>query len=127
MLLIEKGNFRTPPEPRWGGTLCEMGQRALLIGGWGKTGVTNSDEHFVIDLEPELERNRRLEEEFEAKLEIDRVADETANYADMLSANYEKRPLGHVSGTFLPITLLLQYQLDLTLGRFILTWQSGAV
>ena len=93
MLLNEKGNFRAPPKPRWGGTLCEMGQRALLVGGWGETEVTSSEEHFVIDLEPELERNRRMEDEFEAKLERDRIADETANYADMLSANYEKRAM----------------------------------
>ena len=93
MLLNEKGNFRAPPKPRWGGTLCEMGQRALLVGGWGETEVTSSEEHFVIDLEPELERNRRMEDEFEAKLERDRIADETANYADMLSANYDKRAM----------------------------------
>ena len=93
MLSLEKHSFRRPPSSRWGGTLCTMGQRALLMGGWGAANIINDNDSYVIDLEPELERNRRLEDEFEAKLERERVAEEGANYADLLSANYEKRAM----------------------------------
>ena len=76
MLEKEKSEFCLPPTSRWGNTLCETGQRAILLGGWGTDKICEKDESFMIDLEPELEKNRRLQEEFEAKLERDRLAEE---------------------------------------------------
>lgn len=91
MLTMERESFRPPPSCRFGHTLCTMKKRAILLGGWDDTEITSKEESYVLDMEPELERNRRIEEEFEARLERDRVADETANLADSLSAQYEMR------------------------------------
>jgi len=93
MLTMERESFRSPPSCRFGHTLCTMGKRAILLGGWNEMKIVDKEDTYVVDIEPELERNRRLEEEFEARLERDRVADETANLADSLSTEYEKRML----------------------------------
>ena len=69
MLEKERSELRAPPESRWGLALQSTGQRAILLGGWDQWAVASRhDSTFILDLEQEMERRRRLEDEFQARL-----------------------------------------------------------
>ena len=76
MLYQERDELRDPPRQRWGHSLVCRGQRAYLIGGWTSSAAASREGNLILDFEDELERRRRQELEFNARLERERVAEE---------------------------------------------------
>lgn len=121
MLLKEQHELLNAPLSSWGGAICMMpsagntqweGNRALLHGGWSLRGAygdvcaqagterpvdirenadVTTDCMMVLDLEQELERRRRLEEEFHAKLERDRKEEESRAFQNKIQSLFELR------------------------------------
>jgi hypothetical protein len=65
-LICEQKQSSLSPPAQFGATLTAIRQRALLCGG------LQSDKVLVLELENELEKQRRLQEEFYAKLDKDK-------------------------------------------------------
>jgi hypothetical protein len=121
MLMKEQTELLNPPLSSWGSGICMMpaagnaqweGNRALIHGGWSLNGAygdvcaqagterpadirenadITTDCMIVLDLEQELERRRRLEEEFHAKLERDRKAEESRAFQNKIQSLFELR------------------------------------
>ena len=89
VLYQEREELRDPPRQRWGHTLECSGQRAYLIGGWNSERVAPRQEILILDFEDELERRRRRELEFHARLERERVAEEKKRYEDDIFTKHE--------------------------------------
>lgn len=120
MLLNEQSDLLSPPNACFGMDGCIMGaagnpsgfgNRAIFHGGWNFGGIWGGINHqvlqfgdhenlkckeavnccIVLDLEQEMERRRRLEEEFHAKLERDRIENEKANFQRKVQSLFELR------------------------------------
>ncbi len=89
MLEQEKVHSLEPPGGRFGHTLHTIGQRVLLLGGWEKDKLAHKDKSFILDLEQELEKQRRLEEEFQAKLQRDQLLKESQDITLNLISSHE--------------------------------------
>ena len=76
MLYQERDELRNPPHQRWGHTLVCRGQRAYLIGGWTSFSAAAREDVLILDFEDDLERRRRQELEFNARLDRERIAEE---------------------------------------------------
>lgn len=76
--------------------MTRVGQRGLYLGGWDPEAVVARNEAMTLDLEDELERQRRLDDEFSARLKrekfvlyIDRILSFTKNVIDSLTIIYK--------------------------------------
>jgi hypothetical protein len=85
----ERDELRDPPMHRWGTTLTCIGQRSYLFGGWEHAKASHRNNNLILDFEDELERRRRQELEFHAKLERERVSEESLKYSEKLLTKYE--------------------------------------
>lgn len=89
MLLIERDELRDPPLHRWGCSLAAVGQRAYLVGGWTATRAADREDVLMLDFEDELERRRRQETEFHARLERERRSEEAQKHCHDLLTKHE--------------------------------------
>jgi hypothetical protein len=89
MLLLERDELRDPPVHRWGCSLEGVGQRAYLLGGWTATAAAHRSDILILDFEDELERRRRQEMEFYAKLERERQSEESLRFSHELQTKHE--------------------------------------
>lgn len=68
-----------PPGCRYGHAAVAIGQRIYFVGGWElNRAVGSGAEMIVLDLEQPDERERRLREEFHARLERERRIQEVS-------------------------------------------------
>lgn len=88
-LLQERSALRDPPPHRWGCTLIGQRQRALLLGGWTALEAASHKNMLVVDFEDELERQRRQEIEFLARLERDAIQERVREYGESLVSCFE--------------------------------------
>ena len=82
MLQQERKEMQPPPASRWGGQLLRLNQKALFVGGWiDKTSaedggarhcVVPRGEYYMLDMEAEVAKRRRLEREFRDNVERER-------------------------------------------------------
>ena len=76
-----------PPSARWGATFTRIGQRALYLGGWKRESIVAKEDMFVLNMEHDMERARREDDDYRARLERDRQKQEwNASMNDMESA-----------------------------------------
>ncbi|GMH80410.1 hypothetical protein TL16_g08534 [Triparma laevis f. inornata] len=84
--------LRDPPPGRYGHTAVAMGQRIYFVGGYeADRSVGSGDEMVVLDLEQSDERERRLREEFHARLERERRIKDFLDEQARKQAEYEDR------------------------------------
>ena len=91
MLLAELETMIAPPAPRWGGTAATIGSRILLYGGWTDQHAAKEEDTLVLDAEDDLERSRRLEDEFQARIETERLENEARGRGNDLQSAFELR------------------------------------
>jgi len=71
-----------------------IGQRGFLLGGWDNdTAIDTTEFLLMLDLEMEHEKRRRLNDEFHAKLERGKQADENKTFLEKLQSSYELRAM----------------------------------
>lgn len=94
MLLQEQNELIPSPANCFGATFTRIGQRGLLLGGWGNQAAINTGKYLLmLDLEVEHEKRRRLDDEFHAKLERDRLLENQKSFLEKLQSNYELRAM----------------------------------
>jgi len=93
MLLRERAEFRNPPSSRWGCSLTQIDQRAIFLAGWSADSVVVKGDIYTLDLEDELERRRRIESEFRAKLERQQGIEERHALQLEIQSAYELRAM----------------------------------
>lgn len=91
MLLAELDSMIAPPPPRWGATGVQIGSRILLYGGWTDKQAAMENDTFLLDAEDDMERNRRIEDEFQARIEIERMENESRGRGNDLQSAFELR------------------------------------
>lgn len=92
MLIKEQNELIPSPNDCFGVTFERIGQRGFLLGGWNNMEAINTRKYLLmLDLEVEHERRRRLNDEFHAKLERDRLLDENKTFLEKLQSSYELR------------------------------------
>jgi hypothetical protein len=78
VLLKEQKELVHPPPPRFGASITRLGRvrgrRLLYMGGWNLDRAVAKGESMVLNLEQELEKQRRLDDEYKAKLGRERSA-----------------------------------------------------
>lgn len=87
----EQNSCTTPPMPRWGATFTRIGQRAFYIGGWNPSRIVDKRANYVLNMEHELERARREDDEYRSRLELDRTKDDLRNSMENIESIYELR------------------------------------
>jgi hypothetical protein len=87
----EQNSCTTPPLPRWGASFTRVGQRAFYIGGWGPSRIVDKRANYVLNMEHELERARREDDEYRSRLELDRTKDDLRNNMENIESIYELR------------------------------------
>lgn len=94
MLLKEQTELIPSPQNCFGSTFERIGQRSLLMGGWDNaTAIDTTKYLLMLDLEMEHEKRRRLNDEFHAKLERGKQADENKTFLEKLQSSYELRAM----------------------------------
>lgn len=91
MLLAELDSMIAPPPPRWGDTGVPIGSRILVYGGWTDRRAAMEEDTLVLDAEDDLERARRLEDEFQARIETERLENEARGRGNDLQSAFELR------------------------------------
>ncbi|GMH51295.1 hypothetical protein TrRE_jg9737 [Triparma retinervis] len=86
------GRVKEPPRARYGHTAVAMGQRIYILGGYEEDRAVGSGKEMVaLDLEQPDERERRLREEFHARLERERRIQEFKEEQERKQKEYEER------------------------------------
>jgi len=84
--------LKDPPPARYGHTAVPLGQRIYFVGGYEEDkSVGSGKEMVVLDLEQPDERERRLREEFHARLERERRIQEFKEEQERKQKEYENR------------------------------------
>jgi hypothetical protein len=91
MLLAELDSMISPPPPRWGASGVTIGSRILLYGGWTNARAASEQDTLVLDAEDDLERARRIEDEFQARIEVERMENEAKGRGNDLQSAFELR------------------------------------
>ncbi|GMI19640.1 hypothetical protein TrCOL_g992 [Triparma columacea] len=85
-------NVKEQPPPRYGHAAVPLGQRIYFVGGCEEDrAVGSGKEMVVLDLEQPDERERRLREEFHARLERERRIQEFKEEQERKQREYEER------------------------------------
>lgn len=93
MLIAERDSMIPAPDPRWGMVSVSIGKRILMYGGWLHNRGAGKKETLILDVEDDLERLRRLEDEFQARIERERIENEIKGRGNDLQSAFELRML----------------------------------
>jgi hypothetical protein len=91
MLIAERDSMVAAPQPRWGLNAVALGRRVLFYGGWLPSRAAGQNETLVLDVEDDLERLRRLEDEFQARIAMERLERDVHGMGMDLQSAYELR------------------------------------
>lgn len=82
-----------PPPARWGATFTRIGQRAMYLGGWKRDGIVAKEDMFVLNMEHDMERARREDDDYRARLERDRQAQEWNTSMNDIESAFELKAM----------------------------------
>eukprot|EP01038_Epipyxis_sp_PR26KG_P009542 gene9542-12852_t len=93
VLLNEEKQLNAPPMSRFGSAVLSLHQRLIYIGGWNQSQAAASGDVMVLSLEQEHEKRRRLDDEFKARLERNRIKEEAEAHMANVQSVYELRAI----------------------------------